>query len=191
MIKSFRERLRSDSASGELISALFIIPLVVMLLFTMVDAAIYFNNRAQIQGIARDGARSVAIMGGDGTESTETTIEHKYGISRSAACSGVTGMESYTSSSSAIECNVMKTVNESSGLVNIHVKSVQCDPRITTSISQRTTCAIQWRYGSIPASGLSILKFKGGQGMAGDNLSIGTAESEVSLNDSSIVPRKG
>lgn len=193
MIHNIKKRAKSDRGASEIISALFIIPLVIAILFTIIDAAMYFNNRSMVQGVARDGARSVAIMGGHGTATMATPIEKRYGISRESACSGLSDnpmvQNAFSSSSTPIECNVMQNLAKNKSLINVKVNSVKCDPSMTTSISQRTSCSVDWGYGSIPASGLLLIKLSDGKGLAGSNINVGTAESEVSLPEGSLTSR--
>ena len=49
-----------DRGDSELVSLVLLIPLIVGILFTMIDMSVYFSNRAQIQSAARDAARTVA-----------------------------------------------------------------------------------------------------------------------------------
>ena len=78
-----------DRGDSELVSLVLLIPLIVGILFTMIDMSVYFSNRAQIQSAARDAARTVAIMGGNGTSLSGTPIEVKYGSRRQKACEGL------------------------------------------------------------------------------------------------------
>ena len=185
MFKKLYKRLKSDRGDS-LVSAVFVIPIMFMLIVTAVDFSLYLTNRSQIQSVARDGARTVAIMGGDGTATMGTPIEAKYGQSRATACTGLSGgiaSNAFTNNSTPIECNIIRGLNESNGIVNATVKSVNCTPNVTTFIGQRVTCEVQWEYGGIAGSFFSIVRK--------DNMSVtaGSAESEVKLDQSSLVKR--
>lgn len=191
MVKNLKARLRSEEGNS-LISAIFIVPVMLFLLLTTVDYSIYLANRGQIQGIARDGARTVAIMGGDGTATKGTGIEVKYGVGdRSVACSGFNNA-GITSNSSPIECNVAKALENQTGLVNVKINSVTCNPSKTNSIGARTYCEVKWQYNGIPGSGLGLANSIGGKQdvrLNGQNVTTGAAESEVNLSSQSLVNR--
>lgn len=201
MIQGLLRRMRSDRGDSELVSLIILLPIVVGLLFTMVDTSIYFSNRAQVQAVARDGARTVAIMGGNGTGTQRTAIERQYGQDKSVACAGLDSnsvvTDAFTAASTATECNMMQTLATSVGLVNVEVHSVACSPTQSSSIGERVSCSIQWTYGSIPASGLLLIRGTTPEGnpdwskpgLVGNNLTVGTSEAEVNLTGVQLVPR--
>lgn len=188
MLNKLKTKLKSDKASSEIVSALIILPIVFAILITMIDSAIYFSNRAQIQSTVRDAARSVAIMGGNGTDTTETPIEKKYGQNRNTLCDSIKGNESVSEALNsgkltAIECNTLSTIANSSGLVNIKITSIKCDPEITDSISERTSCGVEWKYNGLPASGLSFIQ------NGKTSKTVGTSETEVNMSGQQLVNR--
>jgi Flp pilus assembly protein TadG len=175
---SIFKRMRSDKGSSELISLIILLPIVLAILFTMIDASIYFSNRAQVQAAARDGARTAAIMGGDGTATTATPIELKYGVPRSTACVGLstspmTKTAYKPATTSAIECQVLQAFTRNSSLISVEITSVICTPSVTAAVGSKTTCTVDWDYNSIPGSSLGFIKI--GQ----SNTVVGTAEAEV------------
>lgn len=202
--KMFKKiKKRTDRGDSNLISILFLLPLILMILMTMIDTAVYFSDRAVIQNTARDGARTVAIMGGNGTATTGTPIEKKYGLSRSIACNG-NGTKDYpgvpsdsiaypakNSNSTAIECNIMQGINASQGLISVTVNSVKCTPNIVTTLGGRVSCEVIWSYNSIPGSGLSALRDpKTGDATFKSNVTAGSSESEVRYDGpENLVPR--
>lgn len=134
MLTKLKNKLKSDKASSEIVSALIILPIVFAILITMIDSAIYFSNRAQIQSTVRDSARSVAIMGGNGTDMQETPIEKKYGQNRNTLCNSIKNNDSVNTALNsgkltAIECNTLSTIANSSGLINIKITSIKCEDR--------------------------------------------------------------
>lgn len=182
MVKDFFKQFRSDRGDS-LVSAVIVLPLIIFLIFTAIDFSLYMGNRGMIQGIARDGARTVAIMGGDGTNNKGTTIEKAYGASRASACNDLDAASGYKSTNSAIECDLIKNLKNSKGLVNIQVNSVTCSPQYTTYIGQRVSCEIDWEYKGIGVSGLTFID-------STDSVkTTGTSESEVALTSSDLVAR--
>lgn len=192
MRKFFIKRRHKDSGDSELVSLLILLPLVLMLLFTMVDTTIYFANRSQIQSAVRDGARSVAIMGGNGTSSMGTAIEAAYGVPRASACSEIVRTsnvtkKAYKSTSTAIECSVLQKYATNVGLINVTVKNLKCDPIITSeAIGQTTTCKVDWEYGGIPGSSLGFIKTADGKFPMRESTSIGQSESEVRMDSGNL-----
>lgn len=179
MFKNVLKRLRSDRGDSNVVSLVIVLPLLVGLLFTIFDISCYFANRAYVQTVAHNGARTISIMGGNGTATTQTAIEKKYGLDRTTICnevaSGGISAAAKKSTSTAIECNMMVALQEASGLINVSIQSVKCTPSVTNSIGQRTSCEIQWQYGGTPGSGMSILQ------LGKQNVTAGSSESEVNL----------
>lgn len=180
-----------DDRGNALVSSLFIFPLLIVMLITTVDFSMYLNNRAQIQGVARDGARTVAIMGGNGNATQGTPIEKQYGQSRASACNAVSGSKAFNSSSTAIECNMIASLDNHKGLVNVDVTGVKCSPTQANFIGQRVACEVRWVYGGMPASMLSMLQGSSGnsEGLRGVSVTAGSSESEVNLNGVTLVSR--
>lgn len=179
MFKNIQKRLRSDRGDSTIVSLVFVIPLLLGLLFTIFDISCYFANRAYVQTVAHNGARTVSIMGGNGTASKSTPLEAKYGMTKAETCGVVssTGIasEAKKSTSTAIECNMMIALQDASGLVNVTVQGVKCTPDSTTSIGQRTSCEVTWAFGGTPGSGMSFM------GLGQDNITAGSSEAEVNL----------
>lgn len=71
-------RNRNHEQGSDIITTLFMIPFVLGLIFVLVDVSSYFQTRSTVQNITRDGARQVALYGGNGTNvplnSTQRTV---------------------------------------------------------------------------------------------------------------------
>lgn len=182
MFKKLISRLRSDRGNA-LVSAVIVFPLVVMFIVTGIDFSLYVSNRGQVQAVARDAARTVSIMGGNGTQSTGTPLEKAYGQTRASACNGLTSADGFKSTNTAIECNAIKSIKEHKGLVNININSVTCSPSVATAIGQTVKCSVDWKYNGIPASAFSFI------GSNGSNITEGTSQSEVRLDSTDLVAR--
>jgi len=191
MLKKLTKKLNSDKGDS-LVSTIIIFPLMIIMLVTAIDFSIYMANRGQIQGIARDGARTVAIMGGNGTNKQGTAIEAKYGNARSESCAGLES-EAFTSKSTSIECNIIRNLENYKGLVNVEIKAVKCTPQKANFIGQRVSCEISWKYGGIPGSTMTLMRnaasFNSDPALQGLNTTAGSSESEVNLNGVSLVNR--
>lgn len=195
-----------DRADSNIVSMVLLIPLIFAFLITMIDSSLYLSNRAQMSNFARDGARTVAIMGGNGTSTKGTPIEKAYGMPRSEACEGLAnvgmplnvGFNGASHDSTVTECEIMKAISSSKGLVAVNVKSVTCNPEIAISIGQHMQCTIQWSYNSIPGSSFSFIKkapdneppsWGSSNGLIEMNTTTGSSESEVDLSNVKLVPR--
>lgn len=183
-----KNRIKSDKANS-LITAILVFPVLFIFLVSMIDFSIYLADRGQIQGIARDGARTVAIMGGNGDANSQTPIERKYGVNKSEVCAnagkGAVSKGAVKATSTAIECNIMNAANNSKGLVNVQLTSVLCNPYMSTSIGETVTCEVKWTYKGIPGSAFSFVKDIGQQ----TNVITGTAQSEVTMDGINLIPR--
>lgn len=156
-------RLKKDKGDANTISMIFVVFLLVVILFTVVDAGIYFNNRYIITNAAQNGARTAAIFGG--TEANP--ISRKYGLTEISSDCRTFGVDS------VVECSVYNELKESTQTVNVQVKSIECGPSKTSKIGDRTYCEIHYSFGGTPGSALALAKF------FGENRVRMTAESEV------------
>lgn len=192
MIEKMKKRVGSDRADS-LVSAVFVLPMLFFMLVTTVDFGIYLSNRGQIQAIARDGARTVAIMGGDGSAASSTSLEYAYGQERSVVCEKVT--DQYTgniSSKTTIECNVIQSLSHNANLVNVEITDVECGPERAQAIGEKTYCAVYWKNNGIPGSAMSFTRGqdRAGDGLGGTQITRGSGESEVQLGAGDMTSRR-
>lgn len=187
MLKRILKSMKLDRAEST-VTAIIVFPLLFMMFITIVDSSINMSNRAQLNGIARDAARTAAIFGGDGNATKMTTLEAAYGQKRADVCGGLESSlvkGAYNpSTTSAIECGVLKNIQSNTGLVNTEIKSVLCDPQMTTSIGQSVTCEITWVHNGIPGSILSFMKPENSE-----QKSRGSSEAEVVMDNAHLVTR--
>lgn len=161
MFKRLTKRVRSDDADSTLVSTVIIIPLMIMLFFTVIDMSAWFNNRSILTGVARDSARTVAIVGG-----TQSPLARDYVVGD-------------------IEVNLKNTLENTPGLLSVIIDedSLDCGPDIAAGIGAETYCEFDWEYGGV---GLSVFKVLASNSDDADarsalnwNKTRGTAESEV------------
>jgi len=171
MFSKLRTKLRSDRGDSTLVSTVLVIPLILGILITMIDVSVYFSNRGQMLNLVRDSSRQVAIFGGDGTATYVTPLEYAYGVNRTTACSGLDTRpmvaNAYKSTTStAIECSLLKNISNSSGFVSVTVEDIQCGAATSAGnftltkallIGSQVGCELTWRYDSIPGSGLGFM----------------------------------
>lgn len=199
MLKKFVKKLKSDRGGSELISFILLVPLFLGLIVSAVDVSFYFANRSQVQDIARDAARTVAIYGGNGDKSKATTIEKSYGTSRAAACNVSRAdlanapnkyifKEAKRGEMSAVECNVLAALANSIGLVNFATKEpvkVDCGPNEAKTVGSRTYCTIEYEYRGMPGAPLSFIQIRqedgSSSGLLSKNVITKSSESEVKL----------
>ena len=202
MLTRFLTKLRRDKGDSTLVSTIIVLPLILGILITMIDVAVYFSNRGQMLNIARDGARLTAIYGGDGNATHATPLEIAYGQSRTTTCAGINAMPRVQQAfdnvvSSAVECGIMRNVANSIGFVSVRLVSVQCGAadasgnftgHQTVNMGQQVGCELRWAYDSIPGSGLGFLNRARSMGFGNETLETMThvikvnSTSEVNLN---------
>lgn len=175
-----RARMKSDKASGELVSLIIMLPLVMMILFTIIDTSILFSNRAIVQASVRDAARTVAIMGGNGTPTHGTPIENTYGETLSSACAGLSDSsitaDAYNGNQTVIECHALQAYASDPGLINVRITDVYCTPDVSLALGIKTTCTVEWEYNSIPGGMMKFIRF------GNEQKSVGSSESEVDFS---------
>lgn len=208
MLKRFlKKKAKSDRGASSLISFILLVPLFLGLVITAVDLSFYFSNRAQVEAVARDAARTVAIFGGSGNSTKATSIEANYGVERAdvrRACSSdradITDapnkyiyLEADKSTYSSVECNTLAALANNTGLVSISVdfkgtslegkKVVECGPEEATSVGSRTYCTIRYIYSGMPGAPLSFVQMRqddgSSAGMFSRNIVTKSSESEV------------
>lgn len=62
------KRMKSDKGASNTISFIVIIAFIMTMLVSFIDVGLYFNTKNQMQTAADNGARSVAMYGGNDTE---------------------------------------------------------------------------------------------------------------------------
>lgn len=171
MFKKLAKKIRSDDGDSTLISTVIILPFFIMLFFTVIDMSFWFNNRSMMTSVARDGARTVAIMGG-----TESPLAADYGL-----------RDEYDNPVS-VEDNIEKTLLNTPGLVGVDTEAyeVKCSPDIAMGgVGETTRCEITWKYNGIGFSAFSVLasleEYAFEDSALSKNKTVGTAESEVSF----------
>lgn len=186
-----KSKKHKDSADS-LVSAVLVLPLILAVLFTMLDFSIYSGNRGMITNAARDSARTVAIFGGNGNNSLTTPIAKAYGSNDS--CKEVEnivakgGRDSllakayHKGTSTPTECTLMKVLN-GSGLVNVEIASVKCLPTFTDKVGNPVSCSVRWSFNGLPGSGLALAR------VGKDVVTVGTAESEVQYEYKDLISR--
>lgn len=188
---------RSDRADS-LVTAIIVSPLVVSLIITGVDFGMYMNNKSVIQAAARDGARTVAILGGN---SDSTSIAKTYGISDT--CTSLPVDLSNT------ECEIINKLSASS-LTQVSLmgkgyeanneegfdEPVKCFPEETSGVGQSVYCEVHWMYKGLPLSSLGLTskfntkddsssQFKGDySGLGFPNKTVGYAAAETNMGGS-------
>lgn len=148
LLRTLLKNARSDSGDS-LVTALIVFPLVVSLLVTGIDFGVFLNNKSYITNAAREGARTVAILGGNGSND----ISDKYGKPASlATCAGM----------SNVECDLYLTL-DSAPLVQATLENgdpktdIKCTPNKTSYVGEQVSCTVKWRYKGLPMSSLSLV----------------------------------
>lgn len=184
-----KARLKSDKGDSELVTLLILLPLVMMILFTIIDTSILFSNRSIVQSSVRDAARTVAIMGGNGTVLQGTPIEVQYGETISAACAGLDSnpvtSEAYDGSQTVIECHALQTYAINPSLINVKITDLACTPTVSLNLGATTSCTVNWEYNSIPGGMMKFIKF------GNENVSVGTSETEVDFSGGNVAVTPG
>lgn len=206
MLKRFlKKKVKSDRGSSSLISFILLVPLFLGLVITGIDVSFYFSNRGQVEAIARDAARTVAIFGGNGDATKMTSIEKSYGTTKLAACSASRSdllnapnkyifVDANRTNATPIECNVLAALANSTGLVSFSTENpvvVKCGPNQATTVGSRTYCTIEYTYDSMPGAPMSFVQMRQDDGSTGGLLSrnIVTKSSESEVKSPVLVNR--
>lgn len=205
MLKRILKRMKSDRGASSLISFMLVVPLLLGAVFMVIDFTFYNTNRDQVNAIARDAARTVAIYGGNGNATKATSIEKSYGMSRTNACSAgrsdiTTSPQKYIfinadrSQMTGVECNILAAMANNTGLTSISSKvpvKVKCGPDSAPNIGSRTYCTVEYTYDSMPGNALSFIKIRNDDGTVGNPFSVNkiTKSSESEVKNPTLVAR--
>lgn len=161
MFDKLAKRVQNDSGDSTLVSTVIVLPLLIVIFFTIIDVSIYFSNNSLLNGVARDGARTVAIMGG-----TDSPLSDRYGVGE-------------------VEENLVSTLDNTKGLISVSIDTdtIDCGPDITAGVGEETHCEIPWTYNGVGLSLFSLLASSDDhdfdENALNSNITRGTAESEV------------
>lgn len=145
-LNALRSRARGERGSGELITAMIIIPVILALILSLIDMALYMQARSHVSSAARDGARMVAIYGGNNNPALQPpgfggkTVQR---VIRDRLWNGS-------------RCTLSHCTSQ---------PTVRCTPSVTTRAGEQVECSVTYRYRSLYGnSPLNI--FKGVTGKA-------------------------
>ena len=62
---TLKPRSKSENGGSEIITTLMILPLILWLIFSLIDVSVYLTARSSVQNAARDAARQVSVWGGN------------------------------------------------------------------------------------------------------------------------------
>lgn len=194
----FAHRRWSDRADSSVVTFVLVFPLFFALIVTMIDTSIYLANRSVIQQSARDATRTVAILGGSGTDAYQTPLELAYGQPNPCLNTDIPEeVRAWSKNSTPVECNLADRLSGGSGLTNVTFEpaSIDCGPTKALYVGNETYCKIDWKYGGIPGSTLNFIAVnsasagKSNGSLLHSNVTRVTSESEVSLVDQNCVRR--
>lgn len=66
LARKIRAARQDETGASELVTTLFMLPLALFLILTLIDVSMYFNARSAVQNVTREGARQAAMWGGTG-----------------------------------------------------------------------------------------------------------------------------
>lgn len=70
LARKLRAIRKEETGASELVTTLFMLPLALFLILTLIDVSMYFNARSAVQNVTREGARQAAMWGGTGAHNT-------------------------------------------------------------------------------------------------------------------------
>lgn len=118
---------RRDENGNDVITSVFMLPLIIGLIVTMIDVSTYFQARSEVQNITKNAARTIALVGGNSAKIPLNNLgKTPSDIARSQLWDG--------SKCLPTACSAAPTVT--------------CTPNIARSLNQTVTCTTVYRYQS-------------------------------------------
>lgn len=136
----FKKKLKKDGAALHTIETLIVLPFIFFLLCTIIDFGFYMTNRVVISNAAQQGARLVALYGGE----EPTAISKTYG-------SGIRP-------SQRVKEEIAKSNKSLVGISEEDIKSITCSPGATTQLGQVTSCTVVYHSEPIPGSAVYLFR---------------------------------
>lgn len=153
-MNAFINRLRSrrrDERGNDLITSIFMIPIILGLIFVLIDVSVYFQARSEVQNVARDSARTIALLGGD---------SKSIPLNNLGAKPSELGLKSIWDGSKCLPSACSKK------------PTISCSPDKATQLNQQVTCRVNYFYQPAGGALVSWLGF-------GDLLTLPISSSEV------------
>lgn len=137
MMLKLREKLFREGPAEKgstTVETVFMMPIAIFVLFAMINLSSYFSVRAQVENVAREGARLVALYGGQSTNAIRNT------------------------SGETVESQIMDLVwdsetnrcafsfCESAGNSTQRQPEVECTPNIARNAGEIVSCTIRYWY---------------------------------------------
>lgn len=159
-------RSSSDSADSTVITTVLVWPILLMMMITMVEVPVFFENRNVLQNDLRSGSRTAATLGGVSTNtSTGSKLAATYGAAN--ACSKMTtGTKSILKSTvvtnnvngtDAVTCNTATQIATNANYIAFNVYDLTCGPQKTTAVGETTYCEASYNYTGIPGGSMSLI----------------------------------
>lgn len=137
-------KLKNDRGAIGTVEFLFLILILLFLVFVILDFGLFFANKVVITNAVQNGARFVAVIGGN----TETAIMSKYGqTSIPSDCRSGKGVQSAVYGYGA--CAVYKELAQARLTKNVTIKSIRCTPSRVQNIGETVSCEVRWGYKSL------------------------------------------
>lgn len=161
--------IRSERAENT-ITMIIMFPLLWAIIMTIIDFGCYFNNRSLLIQDLRDGARTVAILGGTDNKLTKAygvysapdhvTMEncdnYLYGTDGATKSSGEDIiMAGYKNDQ--VTRAVANKICANHGYVQYGVYNLACGPKTTGGVGQEVWCQASYVYNGMPGSAMSLL----------------------------------
>ena len=161
------KRMKSDKGASNTVSFIVIIAFIMTMLVSFIDVGLYFNTKNQMQTAADNGARSVAMYGGNDTE----VRDFRGGSTSPEELVRVSIPEAYKN----------PTANKTVVLNKVECKVESSKPGNKITAGDHVYCDVTYTYNGI-AGGFGL--FNLGRGKSGDNNSMvvrGSSVSEVTI----------
>lgn len=173
-----RREISSDDADSTIISTVLIFPILLMMLITMIEMPIFFSNRNLLQNDLRQGARTAAILGGNGKGEggVANKLAQTYAdvnacntrVSLSNASGGSTedvfikqvktaDGHQVVAGDDMVACETAVGIVQNKGYIAFNIYDVKCGPDLTKKIGQATWCEAKYWYEGIPGGSMSLI----------------------------------
>lgn len=179
------EQSRSDDGETTVVATVFVLPIILMMIVTMIEVPLLMSNRNLLENDLRQGARTVAMLGG-----TESELGKTYGasdacerpdiapwVTKTTLVAGKYNMSTvYKTDANMVTCMLAYNIGNNTSYIAFHIYHIVCGPRQAGKIGKTVWCQADYYYDGIPGGSMSLIggtqHFGWGNGVnqAGDNV---------------------
>lgn len=159
------EQSRSDDGETTVVATVFVLPIILMMIVTMIEVPLLMSNRNLLENDLRQGARTVALLGG-----TESELGKTYGasdacerpdiapwVTQTTLVSDQYVSTVYPSEANMVTCMLAYNIGTNTSYIAFHIYHIVCGPKQAGKIGKTVWCQADYYFDGIPGGSMSLI----------------------------------